>query len=249
MTEDVLRVLCRAETGIFDVPSVSKGSVGRNFPSNGTWGSSLQEREQLCSENGCKWSNTSDVNDKSVRINWESWYLTHPGRTEHCGQSNLKVKVFSGLDTCCCFSGVLLPLLISPVGTSSSTGLTGSSSTSKYYDDIYFDSDSEDEDKKGKWQRQEEGIFIVPLTLSDPVKSSWGNLEAVSEGSVFEGNYQPVSSQCSSCNFMMYPNVMLWGHALGGEMSQVFKFQFKFIAKMENENSKLYILIICVWWM
>ncbi|XP_023802154.1 E2F-associated phosphoprotein [Cyanistes caeruleus] len=34
------------------------------------------------------------------------------------------------------------------MGTSSSTGLSGSASTSKYYDDIYFDSDSEDEDKK-----------------------------------------------------------------------------------------------------
>lgn len=60
--------------------------------------------------------------------------------------------------------------------------------------------------------------------------------EAVSEDSIFEGNYQPVSSQCSSCNFMMYPSVMFWGHARGGEMSQVFKFQFKFIAGMENED-------------
>lgn len=27
----------------------------------------------------------------------------------------------------------------------------GPDTTSKYYDDIYFDSDSEDEDKIGKW--------------------------------------------------------------------------------------------------
>lgn len=90
------------------------------------------------------------MNDKGVRIIWESSYLTHSGRTEHSGESNLKVKVCSGLYTSCRFSGVFLPLLISLVGTSSSTGLTGSASTSKYYDDIYFDSDSEDEDKIGK---------------------------------------------------------------------------------------------------
>lgn len=35
MTKDVLCVLCRAETGIFDVSSVPKGSVGRKFPLNG----------------------------------------------------------------------------------------------------------------------------------------------------------------------------------------------------------------------
>lgn len=92
------------------------------------------------------------------------------------------------------------------------------------------------------------GGHLYSTTLSDPVKSSWGGLEAVFEGSIFEGNYQPVSSQCSSCNFMMYPSVMLWGHALG-EMSQVFKFQFEFIARMKNENWKLYIVIICVRWM
>lgn len=56
--------------------------------------------------------------------------------------------IYSGLYTS--FSEVFLPLLISLVGTSSSTGPTGSASTSKYYDDIYFDSDSEDEDKIGK---------------------------------------------------------------------------------------------------
>ncbi|KFO78188.1 E2F-associated phosphoprotein, partial [Cuculus canorus] len=33
------------------------------------------------------------------------------------------------------------------VGASSSTGQTGPATTSKYYDDVYFDSDSEDEDK------------------------------------------------------------------------------------------------------
>lgn len=73
-----------------------------------------------------------------------------------------------------------------------------------------------------------------------------GGQEAVFEGSILEGNYQPVSSQCSSFSFLMYPSVMLWGHALGGEMSQAFKCQFRFIARMENENWKLYILIICV---
>lgn len=39
-------------------------------------------------------------------------------------------------------------------GTSSSTGEAGSATTSKYYDDIYFDSDSEDEDKKSKGLRE-----------------------------------------------------------------------------------------------
>ncbi|KAM6445646.1 E2F-associated phosphoprotein [Rhynochetos jubatus] len=34
------------------------------------------------------------------------------------------------------------------MGTSSSTGQTGPATASKYYDDIYFDSDSEDEDKE-----------------------------------------------------------------------------------------------------
>lgn len=32
----------------------------------------------------------------------------------------------------------------------SSAGQSGTVATSKYYDDIYFDSDSEDEDKAGK---------------------------------------------------------------------------------------------------
>ncbi|XP_075783058.1 E2F-associated phosphoprotein isoform X1 [Pelodiscus sinensis] len=40
-------------------------------------------------------------------------------------------------------------------GTSSSTGQAGTVTTTKYYDDIYFDSDSEDEDKVGKWLRKE----------------------------------------------------------------------------------------------
>lgn len=53
---------------------------------------------------------------------------------------------------------MFLPLVspIMHIGTSSSTGQTGHASTSKYYDDIYFDSDSEEEDKMGKWLRRGE---------------------------------------------------------------------------------------------
>ncbi|NXU64934.1 EAPP protein, partial [Horornis vulcanius] len=64
------------------------------------------------------------------------------------------------------------------MGTSSSTGLTGSSSTSKYYDDIYFDSDSEDEDKKDTQdvrknrKHQQRRILSNDELLYDPEEDS-----------------------------------------------------------------------------
>lgn len=62
------------------------------------------------------------------------------------------MKVCSGLYISYPFGEMFLQLLspIMHIGTSSSTGQTGDATTSKYYDDIYFDSDSEEEDKMGK---------------------------------------------------------------------------------------------------
>lgn len=62
------------------------------------------------------------------------------------------MEVYSGLYISYPFGEMYLPLVspITHIGTSSSTGQTGHASTSKYYDDIYFDSDSEEEDKMGK---------------------------------------------------------------------------------------------------
>nr|XP_027314026.2 E2F-associated phosphoprotein [Anas platyrhynchos] len=59
-------------------------------------------------------------------------------------------------------------------GTSSSTGQTGHASTSKYYDDIYFDSDSEEEDKmvtqdvQKKRKHQQRRILSNDELLYDP---------------------------------------------------------------------------------
>ena len=96
--------------------------------------------------------------------------------------------VCSGLYTCCPFGGVFLPLLslISYTGTSSSTGQTGLATTSKYYDDIYFDSDSEDEDKTGKWLRRKENVFTVAHSLRSCAVLLWGQ-GAVPEGSLLQG--------------------------------------------------------------
>ncbi|NXS54135.1 EAPP protein, partial [Brachypteracias leptosomus] len=64
------------------------------------------------------------------------------------------------------------------MGTSSSTGQTGPATTSKYYDDIYFDSDSEDEDKlviqdvqKNRKQQQRRVLSNDEL-LYDPEEDS-----------------------------------------------------------------------------
>ncbi|NXG91620.1 EAPP protein, partial [Stercorarius parasiticus] len=60
------------------------------------------------------------------------------------------------------------------MGTSSSTGQTGPAATSKYYDDIYFDSDSEDEDKivtqdiRKKRKHQQRQILSNDELLYDP---------------------------------------------------------------------------------
>lgn len=60
------------------------------------------------------------------------------------------------------------------IGTSSSTGQTGHASTSKYYDDIYFDSDSEEEDKmvtqdvQKKRKHQQRRILSNDELLYDP---------------------------------------------------------------------------------
>ncbi|XP_024051785.1 E2F-associated phosphoprotein [Trachemys scripta elegans] len=59
-------------------------------------------------------------------------------------------------------------------GTSSSTGQAGTVTTTKYYDDIYFDSDSEDEDKVGtqaarkKKRHQQRRIPTNDELLYDP---------------------------------------------------------------------------------
>ncbi|XP_037756514.1 E2F-associated phosphoprotein isoform X2 [Chelonia mydas] len=59
-------------------------------------------------------------------------------------------------------------------GTSSSTGQAGTVTTTKYYDDIYFDSDSEDEDKVGtqaarkKRRHQQRRIPTNDELLYDP---------------------------------------------------------------------------------
>ncbi|XP_062350329.1 E2F-associated phosphoprotein isoform X1 [Cinclus cinclus] len=64
------------------------------------------------------------------------------------------------------------------MGTSSGTGLTGSASTSKYYDDIYFDSDSEDEDKidtqgvQKNRKHQQRRILSNDELLYDPEEDS-----------------------------------------------------------------------------
>ncbi|XP_054056682.1 E2F-associated phosphoprotein isoform X2 [Rissa tridactyla] len=60
------------------------------------------------------------------------------------------------------------------MGTSSGTGQTGPAATSKYYDDIYFDSDSEDEDKtvtQDIWKKrkhQQRQILSNDELLYDP---------------------------------------------------------------------------------
>ncbi|NWR60220.1 EAPP protein, partial [Bucorvus abyssinicus] len=57
----------------------------------------------------------------------------------------------------------------SETGTSSSTGQTGPATTSKYYDDVYFDSDSEDEDQIPRWLRRgERRTSPQQHSLSDP---------------------------------------------------------------------------------
>ncbi|XP_042719820.1 E2F-associated phosphoprotein [Lagopus leucura] len=64
------------------------------------------------------------------------------------------------------------------MGTSSSTGQAGSATTSKYYDDIYFDSDSEDEDKtvvqdvQNKRKHQQRRILTNDELLYDPEEDS-----------------------------------------------------------------------------
>lgn len=64
------------------------------------------------------------------------------------------------------------------MGTSSSTGEAGSATTSKYYDDIYFDSDSEDEDKtvmqdvQKKRKHQQRRILTNDELLYDPEEDS-----------------------------------------------------------------------------
>ncbi|NWS73679.1 EAPP protein, partial [Crotophaga sulcirostris] len=64
------------------------------------------------------------------------------------------------------------------VGTSSSTGQTGPATTSKYYDDIYFDSDSEDEDKivtedvRKNRKHQQRRILSNDELLYDPEEDS-----------------------------------------------------------------------------
>ncbi|XP_010709969.1 E2F-associated phosphoprotein [Meleagris gallopavo] len=64
------------------------------------------------------------------------------------------------------------------MGTSSSTGQAGSATTPKYYDDIYFDSDSEDEDKtvmqdvQKKRKHQQRRILTNDELLYDPEEDS-----------------------------------------------------------------------------
>ncbi|KAL2303732.1 hypothetical protein Nmel_009010 [Mimus melanotis] len=64
------------------------------------------------------------------------------------------------------------------MGASSSTGVTGSASTSKYYDDVYFDSDSEDEDKidrqdvRKNRKHQQRRILSNDELLYDPEEDS-----------------------------------------------------------------------------
>ncbi|XP_074765966.1 E2F-associated phosphoprotein [Athene noctua] len=64
------------------------------------------------------------------------------------------------------------------MGTSSSTGQTAPATTSKYYDDIYFDSDSEDEDKivtQDVWKNrrhQQRRILSNDELLYDPEEDS-----------------------------------------------------------------------------
>ncbi|KAF1491349.1 E2F-associated phosphoprotein, partial [Megadyptes antipodes antipodes] len=64
------------------------------------------------------------------------------------------------------------------MGTSSSTGQTGPATTSKYYDDIYFDSDSEDEDKivtqdvRKNRKHQQRRILSNDELLYDPEEDS-----------------------------------------------------------------------------
>ncbi|NXH11558.1 EAPP protein, partial [Bucco capensis] len=64
------------------------------------------------------------------------------------------------------------------MGTSSSTGQTGPATTSKYYDDIYFDSDSEDEDKlvtqdvRNNRKLQQRRILSNDELLYDPEEDS-----------------------------------------------------------------------------
>nr|XP_013795948.1 PREDICTED: E2F-associated phosphoprotein [Apteryx mantelli mantelli] len=64
------------------------------------------------------------------------------------------------------------------MGTSSSTGQPGPATTSKYYDDIYFDSDSDDEDKtvtqdvRKKRKHQQRQILSNDELLYDPEEDS-----------------------------------------------------------------------------
>ncbi|KFQ17256.1 E2F-associated phosphoprotein, partial [Merops nubicus] len=63
-------------------------------------------------------------------------------------------------------------------GSSSSTGQTGPATTSKYYDDIYFDSDSEDEDKivaqdtRRNGKHQQRRVLSNDELLYDPEEDS-----------------------------------------------------------------------------
>lgn len=135
----------------------------------------------------CKWNNTNNVVGQDMGINWESCSLTCINRLRGSWVGQLGDE---GLFWAVCMLSFWWDVLTAfqfHTGTSSSTGQAGSATTSKYYDDIYFDSDSEDEDKTGKGLR-EKTASSEWYCISDPVESSQG----ITSYSPFGGSYQPM---------------------------------------------------------
>lgn len=125
------------------------------------------------------------MGDQDVGVNWESSSLLQLDEAEHFWlEQPEKEGLFRAAYSLSFWGGCSYRFsLISYTGTSSSNGQTGPATTSKYYDDVYFDSDSDDEDQLGKWLRRgERGTSPQQHSLSDPVESSWGGQGAVPDG-------------------------------------------------------------------